>query len=111
MANIAGAVHDRMEHEKWRKVGTKQTRPLHQTANFEVVCSRRTFRTATDRGGTRSRRESERKRNGKEKKKREANAEKATANGAPHVTSFPASSRVLLLSLLSPTPGLVRYLF
>lgn len=47
--SIAETAHDRRQREEWRKAGTKQTRPLHQTANSEVCLLASDFvRAATE---------------------------------------------------------------
>lgn len=74
MANIAETIYDRKR--EMVKVGTKQTRPLHQTVNSEVVCSHWTL------CATRERRKIAMRERGRKnsRKKKERWSEKATAN-------------------------------
>lgn len=87
------------EREKWWMVGTKQTRPLHQTANSEVVCSHWTL------CATREKKDRDARTSGGEKrqKKKKGDQRKRLATGR-HVMSFPASSCILffLPSLIPP---------
>lgn len=99
--------HDRAERKKWQKAGTKQTRPLHQTANSEVVCSRWTLRATRERAKTTNWCASERARNSRKKGKaiRESDCQQSRTwrPFRPPLASF--------FSFRRSFPRLVRYLF
>ena len=97
--NIAEMAH---EWEKWRNIGTKQTRPLHQTREFRncllalnFARSEREERLRTHTRASRKKMEQGGKKKGDQRK------QLATVL---HVMSFPASSciRFILPSLIPP---------